>query len=134
MASYTYPCPLRWADMDAFGHVNNAAFATYLEEARRGMFADLVPEDPRVRRVNSFVVAEQAMKFIKQLVHRPAPVSIVMSVSDVRAASFSLNCEIRDGEHVYLTATTLVVAYDLAVGRVRRLTDTEVRSLSRYLP
>ena len=28
--------PIRWRDVDAYGHVNNAVFLTYLEEARIG--------------------------------------------------------------------------------------------------
>ncbi|MFD8261664.1 acyl-CoA thioesterase, partial [Streptomyces griseoluteus] len=31
---HIYRCPLRWADMDAYGHVNNVVFLRYLEEAR----------------------------------------------------------------------------------------------------
>jgi len=27
---YVYRCPLRWSDMDAYGHVNNAVFIRYL--------------------------------------------------------------------------------------------------------
>lgn len=34
MARHIYACPLRWSDMDAFGHVNNVVFLRYLEEAR----------------------------------------------------------------------------------------------------
>lgn len=29
-----YPLQVRWSDMDALGHVNNARFLTYLEQAR----------------------------------------------------------------------------------------------------
>ena len=31
---YVYECALRWSDMDAYGHVNNARFLTLYEEAR----------------------------------------------------------------------------------------------------
>ncbi|GAA4863461.1 thioesterase family protein [Luteimonas vadosa] len=31
---YRLPVALRWRDLDAFNHVNNATFMTYLEEAR----------------------------------------------------------------------------------------------------
>src|SRR6185369_12177279 len=31
---FTYRCALRWSDMDAYGHVNNARFLTLYEEAR----------------------------------------------------------------------------------------------------
>src|SRR5512133_2846053 len=37
MARHTYRCPMRWSDMDAYGHVNNVVFLTYLEEARVDM-------------------------------------------------------------------------------------------------
>ena len=33
--------PLRWSDMDAMGHVNNAAYLTFLETAREPWFAAL---------------------------------------------------------------------------------------------
>ena len=34
MSRHRYRCPLRWGDMDAQGHVNNAAYVDYLQEAR----------------------------------------------------------------------------------------------------
>lgn len=34
MARHVYRCPLRWSDMDAFGHVNNVAYFCYLPETR----------------------------------------------------------------------------------------------------
>jgi acyl-CoA thioester hydrolase len=38
---HTLPMPLRWADMDALGHVNNATYLTYLEQARIQYFREL---------------------------------------------------------------------------------------------
>lgn len=34
MYVYTIEIPIRWSDMDAFGHVNNSVFFTYFEQAR----------------------------------------------------------------------------------------------------
>ncbi len=31
---FVYDCPVRWSDMDAYGHINNVRFLTYYEEAR----------------------------------------------------------------------------------------------------
>ena len=31
---FVYDCPVRWSDMDAYGHVNNVRFLTLYEEAR----------------------------------------------------------------------------------------------------
>lgn len=43
MARHIYNCPLRWSDMDAFGHVNNVVFLRYLEEARIDFMFRLAP-------------------------------------------------------------------------------------------
>ena len=40
-ALFRMPVELRWRDMDAFNHVNNATFLTYLEEARIRWFDSL---------------------------------------------------------------------------------------------
>ena len=31
---HRYVCPLRWADLDLLGHVNNVRYVDYLQEAR----------------------------------------------------------------------------------------------------
>ncbi len=38
-----YQCqiPVRWGDMDAYGHVNNALYMRYLEEARVQLLAKI---------------------------------------------------------------------------------------------
>ncbi|MEO6364430.1 MAG: thioesterase family protein [Luteimonas sp.] len=38
------PMELRWRDLDAFNHVNNSSFLTFLEEARIRWFASLGTE------------------------------------------------------------------------------------------
>ena len=37
MARYRCDYPMRWSDMDAYGHVNNARMLTLYEEARVAM-------------------------------------------------------------------------------------------------
>ena len=43
-AIFSLPMPVRWRDMDAFGHVNNAAYLGYVEEARVAWFRALTPD------------------------------------------------------------------------------------------
>src|SRR5690625_7150245 len=40
MARITVPVRMRWSDIDGYGHVNNAALFTLLEEARIATFWD----------------------------------------------------------------------------------------------
>lgn len=39
---YSCTLPVRWGDMDAFGHVNNAMYLRYLEEARVQMLVEML--------------------------------------------------------------------------------------------
>ncbi len=39
--AYSCTLPVRWGDMDAYGHVNNAMYLRYLEEARVQMFMQM---------------------------------------------------------------------------------------------
>ena len=42
--------PIRWGDMDAYGHVNNAVYFRYMEQARIDLLEALgVPIDTRVQ-------------------------------------------------------------------------------------
>ncbi|WP_110721341.1 acyl-CoA thioesterase [Thiolinea disciformis] len=38
---YSCTMPVRWGDMDAYGHVNNTLYLRYLEEARVQMLIDM---------------------------------------------------------------------------------------------
>jgi len=40
---HVYECPMRWADMDMLGHVNNVTYVDYLQEARIDMLAAHAP-------------------------------------------------------------------------------------------
>ncbi len=42
------PIQVRWRDLDALGHVNNAVYLSYLEVARIGYMAALLPADAEV--------------------------------------------------------------------------------------
>ena len=44
---HLYRCPLRWADLDLLGHVNNVTYVDYLQEARVDMMRS---HGPAVRR------------------------------------------------------------------------------------
>ena len=37
---------VRWSDCDSFGHVNNAVYLTYLEQARLAYWRDVLPDVP----------------------------------------------------------------------------------------
>ncbi|WP_030297364.1 acyl-CoA thioesterase [Streptomyces katrae] len=139
MARHLYRCPLRWSDMDAFGHVNNVVFIRYLEEARIDFMFRLAPGEGSDSFTGGSVVARHEIDYKLPLVHRHEPVLIESWVSRIGAASLTIGYEVKDEatedapETVYVRAETVVVPYNLAEGRPRRITAEERHFLEKYL-
>ncbi|MEU7261231.1 thioesterase family protein [Streptomyces rimosus] len=130
---HLYSCPLRWSDMDAFGHVNNAVFVRYLEEARIDFMWRLAPGEGSASFSGGSVVARHEIDYVRPLVHRHAPVTVESWVTKIGAASMTIAYEIKDEEAVYVRASTVVVPYDFAQQRPRRITAEEKSFLREYL-
>jgi acyl-CoA thioester hydrolase len=114
--------------MDAYGHVNNVVFLRYLEEARIDF---LFRPDKNFQQGS--VVSRHEIDYKRQLVHRHAPVDIELWVTRVRAASFTLAYEVKDADQVYVQASTVVVPFDFATQRPRRITSEERDFLEEYM-
>ncbi len=130
VSRYTSLVPIRWSDMDAYGHVNNVQFLTYLEEARIDMF-QAIAEEMR----SGVLVANSSIRYLRPLVHRHRPVPIDVWVTKVGGASFNLAYEVHDegGSIIYARARSLMVPYDFARERPRRLSPSERVFLDAYL-
>ncbi len=113
--------------MDAYGHVNNVVFLRYLEEAR----IDFLFRPDKDFQQGS-VVARHEIDYKRQLVHRHAPVDIELWVTQIRAASFTLTYEVKDGDQVYVRASTVIVPFDFEAQRPRRITQEEREFLQEY--
>ena len=113
--------------MDAFGHVNNVVFLRYLEEAR----IDFLFRPDKDFQQGS-VVARHEIDYKRQLVHRHAPVDIELWVTQIRAASFTIAYEVKDGDQVYVRASTVIVPFDFEAQRPRRITAEERDFLEEY--
>lgn len=114
--------------MDAYGHVNNVVFLRYLEEAR----IDFLFRPDKDFQQGS-VVARHEIDYKRQLVHRHEPVDVELWVTETRAASFTLAYEVKDGEQIYVRASTVIVPYDFEAQRPRRITAEEREFLREYM-
>ena len=140
MARFPARIALRWSDMDAFGHVNNVVFLTYLEEARVEMIyamaveqAEATGQRPQSLLEGGVVVAHSEIDYRRPLVHRYEPVPIDIWVSRIGGASFDLSYEVHDeGGVVYATAMTTIVTYDFQAAAPRRIRPHERTFLERY--
>jgi acyl-CoA thioester hydrolase len=135
---HLYRCPLRWADLDLLGHVNNVTYVDYLQEARVDMLAVHAPTTGGEELAEGVVVVRHEVEFVAPLVFRREPVRIESWVSAIRAASFTLRYEILDasddgGRHVYTRASTVLSPFVFSTERPRRIRAEERAVLERFL-
>ena len=80
-----YEFKTRWKDMDLFGHVNNAVFLTYIEDARIMYFKRWnVTEKKR-----SLIVASIKIDYLRQIEH-PSNLIVGQKVSRIGNSSFDI--------------------------------------------
>lgn len=134
MGAFSTEVAVRWSDMDAFGHVNNARTVTLIEEARTELLFANGARHASDDLSHGVVVARLTVDYRRPLRYSGVPVPLRVWVTDVRAASFDLDYEVRDGKtgEVAATARTQLVPYDLHAGRPRRLTADERAFLETY--
>lgn len=134
---HLYECPLRWADLDLLGHVNNVTYVDYLQEARVDMLRTHAPDKRADDLAEGVVVARNQVTYVAPLTLRPS-VAIECWVTEIRAASFTMAYEVFDTDAdgnriVFLRARSLLTPFVFAEERPRRVTPQETESLTRFL-
>ena len=158
----TVHVPARWGDMDAYGHVNNVAMLSIMEEARVALFGpppssgekptvapnppiplfDLVPEGVQA------LIAEHGIRYLAQLPYTGEPVPVRARVEKVSAASVRARVEkvsaasVRIGYSILspvdsrecVRAFTVLAFWDSIAGRLTRLSPEQRELLSSFLP
>jgi len=119
--------------MDAYGHVNNVVFLTYLEESRVDMLFALDAEYGGKALAEGVLVAHHEIDYKRPLVYHPRGVDIEMWVGYIKGASFQIRYEVRDESTVFALAASVLVPYDLEAQRPRRVSAEERSFLEKYL-
>jgi acyl-CoA thioester hydrolase len=120
---------IRWRDIDAYQHVNNAVYATYLEECRDECMELVLGDDGDLW---DFVLARVAIDFRRELRQEDDVVVASCRVARVGNSSVTTREEIRttDGE-LSAEAEAVLVARDRETGRSRPITEVERAALER---
>ena len=113
--------PIRWRDVDSYGHVNNAVFLNYLEEARDRLVETLFGEAAW-----DFVIARVAIDFRSELQQRDREVLVRCDVTGFGTSSVRTHEVVlaSDGR-LSAEAESVIVARDPEAGRSRPLTEAE---------
>ena len=120
--------PIRWRDLDGLRHVNNAVYATYLEEGRDALFQHVLPGATFM----DYVLVRVAIDFRQELRLEDERVVISCAVHELGRSSVTLREQIRTvaGE-LAAESEAVVVARDPETGASRPLTDAERAALEQ---
>ncbi|WP_135830390.1 acyl-CoA thioesterase [Halorussus halobius] len=117
--SFTTEVDVRFQDLDAMGHVNNAVYATLVEEARVAYFREVL--DVPLDEFGS-VLATLELEF-----HRPIrstdPVTVAARVPELGSSSLRMDYEVRDDDTVAAEGHSVQVAVDADTGESRSIPD-----------
>ncbi|EMQ97869.1 acyl-CoA thioesterase [Paeniglutamicibacter gangotriensis] len=137
--------PMRWGDMDAYGHINNVNLVRMMEEARIAGFG--VPGgtgkpgiDPQVdlfstvQENTQILVVEHRVRYLKPLDYRNVPAHVDVWISTVKAASFDICYEFHDPVDggVCVRATTTLAFFSVDTQRLLRLSEQNKSEMARY--
>jgi len=118
MDRFEHEVTVRYSDLDTYGHVNNAVYGTYCEEARVAYVADVLG----VESVDEFpaVVASLSIDF-RASVTEPTTVDVRVWTSRLGESSLTLQYELEQDGELVAEAETTVVAIDPASRGTRPL-------------
>ena len=109
---FAYEMDVRWREMDALGHVNNAQFLSYVEETRVKWFNAM--QDNWQNPDSSPVVAAIHVDF-KLPIHWPERIQVELFAVKRGSKSVTIGhriCSTRNNQHVYAEGYTVLVWID----------------------
>jgi len=120
---YTGKQFVRWDDIDAFGHVNNAKYLTYIQEARF-LWSSII----------EMVVARAEVDYMEPIYEGGRFYDVNLWVESIGNASFTMAYEVvGDNGVVHAKVRTVQVVISMETKKSRPLKDSEREFLNSYL-
>jgi len=129
---FVYHCPVRWSDLDTYGHVNNARFLTLYEEARVALMFLAAREHGVMSFEQGLVIARHEIDYLRPVDYAD-PVRIELWIEQLRPSRFVVAYELFDKDRLASRARSVCVPFDLDTGRPRRLRDEEREFLQPWV-
>ena len=105
---FVTPVPVRFRDLDSFGHVNTGVYVSYIEEARLDYFSQVLDVD--LGSVGT-VVASLSVDY-RRPIELDDELVVETQVSEIGTTSLTVDHELRVDGAVAATATVVLVQYD----------------------
>jgi acyl-CoA thioester hydrolase len=120
---YTGKQFVRWDDIDLFGHVNNAKYLTYIQEARFLWST-----------ITEMVVARAEVDYVEAIYEGGRFYDVNLWVEAIGNSSFTMAYEVvGDNGVVHARVKTVQVVVSMETMKSRPLKDSEREFLNQYL-
>ncbi|HVN75186.1 MAG TPA: thioesterase family protein [Thermoanaerobaculaceae bacterium] len=128
MQGFPFSCPVevRFVDVDAMNHVNNAVYVTYLELARLRLWQSRFSFSGSARDI-PIIVARVAIDY-RSPISLEEPVEVGVGVTGIGRSSFTFAYRVEAAGRLAAEAETVQVCYDYAAARPVPV-DDELRRL-----
>ncbi|MCU1444768.1 thioesterase family protein [Cryobacterium sp.] len=148
------PIRLRWSDLDAYAHVNNAEMLRLLEEARiQAFWADDEPAalalgttpgastavlDGRPGAATLTLIARLEIEYLAPIPYLRAPIDIQLWIGKLGGASLDVCYEVwspvgQEPPQLFARASTTIVLVDAVTERPRKINDVERSAWTPYV-
>jgi acyl-CoA thioester hydrolase len=113
---------VRWGDLDAFGHVNNATYLVYAQEARYAW-----------SKMIEMVVARAEIDFVAPIYAGDIYIDVEIWVNKIGNSSFGVTYEMKNGDELVARVKTVQVTVSMETKKSRPISDAEREFLTKYL-
>jgi len=130
---YHHKALVRWDDLDAMGHVNNARYLTLAQEARFEWSYGQQHKNGEHPGIMEMVVARAEIDYLAAIFEGLIFVDVSLWVTKIGNSSFTMVYEVRNGETLCARIKTVQVAVDQTIAKSRPLDASEREFLNKYL-
>jgi acyl-CoA thioester hydrolase len=130
---FYHPISIRYADLDPQGHVNNATYLTYCEEARIAYIQNLGLWDGKSFLDVGIILAESRVTYRAPiLLSQRIQVGVKVSRIGNKSLEMSYQIEDRDDGQTLAQASTVLVSYDYRREQTIPVPDAWRRAIQNF--
>ena len=130
---FTHKAFVRWDDLDAFGHVNNAKYLTYAQEARFDWAWYSLTSKNEKPILIEMVVARGEVDYLAPITQGGCFYDVILWVESIGNSSFVNGYEVSKDGVIYAKMMTVQVTIDLTTRKSRPINKVEREFLAKYL-
>jgi len=119
-----------FSDTDALGHINNASYLTWMEDARRPIFKMFVPDlEPKNW---NLIIARIEIDFMAQGDYKEET-KVTTQVEKIGNSSFTLLHQVWQRELLICQGRAIMVHFDYALNKSQLLSDSLRKQLEQFV-